>query len=97
MPWLNPHDGFESVSFCNDDLFNRLWLSGRLQTVGLSSGRDWVDEVNARLVNSAFASHESLFIALPDSRCHRGPLMLATALLRFWFSRREQVLSAPHF
>ena len=95
MEWVSPHDGFESASFCNDELFNRLWSDGRLRVHGHSSGTDWIDEVNARLVSSALAHGENLFIGLPDSRRHRAALLLATCVLRFWYSRRSQRFATP--
>lgn len=72
----------------HQQLLDRLWSERRLQ---LRSGRalDDLDELAARLGALQLSRDKSVCLVLPTTNPDRGPMILATALLSFWWDRKS--------
>lgn len=89
MDWIA--GAFGELPGCDDDLFKRLWVEGRLKYVGDGSPQpDVVDASNARLVCATLRKQSRTVVLLPDEEPRRAALLLATAVLRHWIDHRDQ-------
>lgn len=74
----------------DDFLFSQLWQNKRLQYRGdTKDSADQCDELCVRFVNAAIRLRRPLLIELPDDNPRRPALLLATALLRYWWDSRQ--------
>lgn len=74
----------------DDLLFSQLWHDKRLQYRGDAKDCvDQCDDICVRLVSAAILTRRPLLIELPDDNPRRPALLLATALLRYWWDSRQ--------